>query len=294
MSGDNGCGKEGKAVARRPDRTPLIRRDPVQLAQHFAASGFFADARDMSKAIVKIVAGEELGIGPMASMTGIHIIDGKPSLSANLMAVQVKRSGRYDYRVLEEDDSHIKLAWFDDDEEIGTSEFTDEQAETAGLLGKKNWQQYREDMRFSRALARGVRRHCPEVTAGTPAYTPEELGADVNAEGEPVYVEAEVEVHDPEPAASLDPQLLTQLVEGLEIVKPTLEDEGNGWLDGLNLRLGALGINAFEPVKGIDDQLAALGTEDAEKLDAEIQSIAEAQDDAPSEEQEAEGVAADG
>ncbi|HUB98852.1 MAG TPA: ERF family protein [Solirubrobacterales bacterium] len=91
----------------------------------------------------------------------------------------------------------------------------------------------------------------------------------------------------------LDPQLLTQLKDGLRIVKPTLADEGENWLDGLNVRLGALGINALDPVKPIEEQLAALSTEDAEKLDAELQAIAEEQDNAPVD-AEAEEVATDG
>jgi hypothetical protein len=269
-------GGNGTQVLAPPDRTPLIRRDPIQLAQHFAGSGFFKDAADMSKAVVKIVAGEELGIGPMAAMTGIHIIDGKPSLSANLLAVQVKRSGRYDYRVLEEDPEHIKLAWFANEEEIGTSEFTVAQAKQANLLGKDNWKHYLPDMLFSRALTRGVRRFCPEVTAGAPAYTPEELGAEVDAQGDMVvHVDSVVEQVPGEQDAKLDEARVAHLIEGIEIVKPTLAESGVNWIDGLNVMLGSLGIDGLEPADDLSPQLSEVSEADANELDAALQALAD-------------------
>ena len=191
MSGENG------AVARR-DTTPLMMRDPLGLAKHFAGSGYFKDARGLSQAVVKIVAGEELGIGPMAAMQGIHFIKGKLAMGANLQAVQVKRSEHYEYRELEGDAEKCKLVWLEDGEEIGTSEFTIAQARAAGLVkAESGWVTYPEDMLFARALTRGIRRHCPEVLAGTPAYTPEELGAQIDAQGEPVFVESVVETAEP-------------------------------------------------------------------------------------------------
>ena len=62
------------------------RRDPVQVGQTLAASGYFQDAREAAQAAVKVMAGEELGLGPIAAMTGIHIVKGKVTLSANLIA----------------------------------------------------------------------------------------------------------------------------------------------------------------------------------------------------------------
>ena len=49
-------------------------------------SGYFSDVKSEAQAIVKVMAGAELGLQPFASMTGIHIISGKPTLSANLIA----------------------------------------------------------------------------------------------------------------------------------------------------------------------------------------------------------------
>lgn len=269
MSGD-------KAVARRPDRTPLSQRDPVQLAEHFVASGYFKDVNDLSKAVVKVVAGEELGLGPMASMQGIHIIEGKPSLSANLLGVQVKRSATYNYRPKRVSAEGAEIAFFENGEEIGVSTFTLEQARRAGLVRKgSGWEKYPEAMLFARALSQGVRWYCPDVTAGSTAYTPEELGADVDEAGEPVGVETTAEVsQSAAEGPQLDPARIAHLAEGVEIVKPELETMGNGWLDGLNLVLGALDIDGFDPAADFDSQLAKLSPEQADSLDAEIQKLA--------------------
>src|SRR3972149_5956164 len=60
-------------------------RDMVELGGILAKSGFFADSREAAQCVTKILAGRELGIGPVASMTGIYIVKGRVTLSANLM-----------------------------------------------------------------------------------------------------------------------------------------------------------------------------------------------------------------
>jgi hypothetical protein len=58
-------------------------------------------------------------------------------------------------------------------------------AEEAGLLGKQVWKNYPAAMLKSRAITQVARDACEEVLFGL-HYTPEELGAEVDAEGEPV------------------------------------------------------------------------------------------------------------
>jgi hypothetical protein len=77
--------------------------DLQRVARLLATSNYFdAKAAGGDTAIAqiatKILAGAEMGYGPFASVQGIHVIQGKPVISANLMAAAVKRSGRYDYR----------------------------------------------------------------------------------------------------------------------------------------------------------------------------------------------------
>lgn len=165
--------------------TTLAIGEVESLADAFIKSGFFADAKSQSQAIVKIIAGQELGFGPMASMTGVYIVKGKVSLSANLMAAAVKKSGRYNYRVRELTDNAAEIEFFERTgnawESIGKSRFSADDAKKAGLLGNSTWQQYPRNMLFARAMSNGVKWFTPDIFGG-PLYTPEEMGATVNGE----------------------------------------------------------------------------------------------------------------
>ena len=69
----------------------------MTIGKAMSASGYFNDAKDANQAIVKILAGREMGFGPFAAMSDIHIIQGKPVVGANLMAAAVKSHPKYDY-----------------------------------------------------------------------------------------------------------------------------------------------------------------------------------------------------
>ncbi|HXI17615.1 MAG TPA: hypothetical protein VNM48_14730 [Chloroflexota bacterium] len=160
--------------------------DTLTLGKVFAQSGYFKDARDQAQAVVKILAGAELGIPAVASMTGIYIVKERITLSANPMGAIIKRSGRYDYRVRELSATIANLEFFQRIdgkwEVIGESVFTWPDAVAAGLAGGDNWRKHPRNMLFARALSNGAKWHCPDVFAGGPIYTPEELGADVDGE----------------------------------------------------------------------------------------------------------------
>lgn len=158
-----------------------------KIARTMAQSGAFKDAKQASQAFAKLVIGEELGVGPAAAMSQIFLFDGKVTFGASLIASQVKNSGRYRYRVTEASAARCEIHWseFLDDAwtEVGVSEFTIEEAKVAGLLGKDNWRKYPSDMLFARTLTRGARRYCPDMFGGGSVYTPEEVGGDVDEDG---------------------------------------------------------------------------------------------------------------
>lgn len=153
-------------------------------AKAMAASGFFTDTKQASQAIVKILAARELGLGPFAGMNGVNIIQGKPAFSANIMAACVKKSGRYNYRVTEMTDKNCTIEFMEylggKWNTVGVSSFTIEDAKKAGT---KNLDKFPRNMLFARAMSNGVRWYCPDVMSGSVAYTPEELGADVDEDG---------------------------------------------------------------------------------------------------------------
>ncbi len=155
--------------------------DTLSLAKVIADSGFFTDARDVAQAGVKILAGRELGFGPVQSMTGIYLVKGRITLSANLIAAAVRRSGRYDYRVTHLDDLKCVIQFTMDKQAAGVSTFTIDDAKKASLASNDNWKKYPRNMLFARAMSNGARWYCPDVFGG-PVYTPDELGAAVDAE----------------------------------------------------------------------------------------------------------------
>ena len=177
-----------------------------QTAQLLALSGYFETKGNTETAIAqlatKILAGREMGFGPYASVNGIHIIQGKPTVSANLMAAAVKASGRYDYRVRKMDDDAVSIEFFQVAgaklESLGVSTFTKGDAAKAGT---QNLQKFARNMLFARAMSNGVRWYCPDVFMSGSVYTPEEMGATVDIEtGEIIEVEAK-----PAPATEQKP-----------------------------------------------------------------------------------------
>jgi hypothetical protein len=154
--------------------------DLARLARVFAASGLFGRAGNQETQIaecaIRLMAGMEAGFSPFASATGVHIINGKPAFSSNLLAQAVRRHPVYDYRVLEKSATICRIRFLASGEVLGEETFTIEMAERAGLLKNPTWRSYPEAMLFSRALTAGMRTHCPDALGGHPAYTPEELG----------------------------------------------------------------------------------------------------------------------
>ncbi len=173
-----------------------------QLGDVFVKSGFFTDTRDAAQAVVKILAGRELGFGPMAAMTGVYIVKGRVSVSANLMAAAVKRTGKYNYRVVELSATACELAFLEQGQDIGHSRFTAEDAKKAGT---QNMDKYPRNMLFARAMSNGVKWYCADVFGG-PIYTPEEMGAKVDEDGDVVEMPAVAPVADekPKPVGVLD------------------------------------------------------------------------------------------
>lgn len=151
-----------------------------QAAGALYKSGYFADAKSEAQAMVKVMAGAELGLPPFAAMTGIHIIQGKPALGANVIATLIKNDLRYDYRVLELSDAICRIEFYEHGKPCGVSEFTIVDAKKAQT---KNLDKFPKNMLFARAMSNGAKWYTPGIFGGAPIYTPEELGAEVDEDG---------------------------------------------------------------------------------------------------------------
>jgi hypothetical protein len=161
----------------------------MNMAKAFAESGMFADTKSAAQAIVKIQAGQEIGIPPFAAMTGIHIIRGKPTIGAGLIASRVKGSGKYDYKVIEASEKVCSIDFYQGKDKIGNSTFTIEDAKKALT---KNIDKFPKNMLFARAISNGVKWYCPDIFSG-PVYVPEEMQVVTTEEATHIEVDTTID-----------------------------------------------------------------------------------------------------
>lgn len=160
---------------------------------------------------------EALGLAPIAAIQGVHIVDAKPTASAQLIGALVRRAG-HRLRVVVNDAGTAAKATIvraDDPDFEFTSVWTMERAQAAGLTGKGTWKQYPVAMLKARAITEVARDACPEALSGV-AYTAEELGADDHvplATGGTVTTTVKVS-GDPE-------EIAAKVMEKIERVQPT-------------------------------------------------------------------------
>jgi hypothetical protein len=176
--------------------------DIMNISKAFYESGMFTDIKSIAQAMVKISAGQEIGIPPFASMTGIHIIQGKPTIGAGLIASRLKGSGKYDYRVVEASEKVCSIDFYQGNTKIGNSTFTIEDARKALT---KNIDKFPKNMLFARAISNGVKWYCPDIFSG-PVYVPEEMQVVTTEEATHIEVDTTIDeiINDIQVCVSLD------------------------------------------------------------------------------------------
>src|SRR5690606_31794716 len=174
--------------------------DAIQIAQHInqiqalgqtlVKSGLLPQGvRTPEAAVAIILKGRELGIPPMQALSHIHVINGKPTLSAELMLAMVMKAG-HEVWIVETTSERCAIAG----KRRGSGReqsltFTLEDAQRAGVTTNQTWKKYPDAMLRARAISAFCRMFAPDVLMGV-SYTPEELGADVDGEGNVLTVEA--------------------------------------------------------------------------------------------------------
>lgn len=163
--------------------------DIKNLSQVLVSSGFLPKAVDTpQKAVAIMLMGRELGVGPMEAFSKISVIQGKPTVGAELMKAMVhKKLPTARFSLVKSDD---KICTFSaarpGDTPIDFS-YTLEEAKAMGLVNKDNWQKQPKTMLRWRCISQVCRVVFPDCLSGI-SYTPEELGADVNENGEVIEV----------------------------------------------------------------------------------------------------------
>jgi hypothetical protein len=154
--------------------------DKMAFARELVGTGFCPSAiKTPAQALAIILTGQELGIPPMHALRSIHVIEGKPTLSAELMLALMLKGGVQITWVRSDDDGASLAAKRGNTAFTGM--FTLEEAKRAGLTSKIAWRIYPGAMLRARVISLVARVVAPDLIAGL--YTAEELGADVDAEG---------------------------------------------------------------------------------------------------------------
>lgn len=146
--------------------------EALRIATCYASSSLLGAVRSPEAALLIMAVGAELGIPATTALRGIHIIEGKPVLSSDLLvALCVKRPDVCEYFVCTE--STDKQATYETKRK-GRSEpirntFTMDDATRAGLkVGNpaSNWGKYPKAMLRHRAAAELARQVYPDIVLG--------------------------------------------------------------------------------------------------------------------------------
>lgn len=158
---------------------PSSLEDAKQLAKHMFESRLFSAYGTPQAVLSTILAGRELGLQAMASLRAFHVIDGKPTLSSDLIRATVLKSGVCEYFRLVE--RSAEKATFvtkrKGDPELSLTYTLDEArkawSKDEGAWAKSGWGKHGADMLVARASTKLARVVYPDVVLGL--YCPEEF-----------------------------------------------------------------------------------------------------------------------
>lgn len=190
------------------ERLPTIRDEAImpqtfegmlKQAQVLVKSGLLPQSvKQAETALAIMLAGREMGIPPMQAFRSLYVVNGNVTMSAQHMAAMLIQAGVV-YVVKELTDQACTIAFSRSNGMALTYTYTMDDAKTAKLTGKDNWQKFAKDMLYNRCMALGARKIAPDVLAGM--YTPDELGAVEmldEATGEVVDVQAATPTPEPQ------------------------------------------------------------------------------------------------
>jgi len=178
-----------------------------QQAEVLVKTGFLPQSiKTPEQAMAIILTGRELGIGAMAALNTINVIQGKPTVSPQLMLALINRSGQVENIQIDSGKDGATVTIKRKGRSAYTAKFGPAEAVAMGLNGKDNYKKQAATMYKWRAVADAARATFADVLLGL--YTPDEMGAAVEPESgevieailEPTPI-AEPEPVEPEPEA---------------------------------------------------------------------------------------------
>lgn len=155
-----------------------------------------------ANAFVAAETGAALGLEPLQALASIAVINGRATLSSDLMAAVIRRAG-HTLRIVENSPESVTatLIRADDKKFEFAVTWDKDKAVKAGLWGQKGpWSQYPTQMLRARAITEVARQGASEALMGM-IYSPEDFGATITDTGEVI----EAEVVDDAPAQRAKP-----------------------------------------------------------------------------------------
>jgi len=148
--------------------TPTNFDQAIRIAEAFAKSGMLAGFATKEQVLLVMAVGAELGIPATTALRSIHIISGKPVMSADLMAARVLASPACEFfRCVESTDEIATYETKRRGNPPVRQSFTTADAKRAGLMKSgSNHEKYPRVMLRHRAAAELARLVYPDVILG--------------------------------------------------------------------------------------------------------------------------------
>jgi len=167
------------AVRERPSELmPATIDEKLKMAGLLAKSGLVPQTLNTpEKVFVALQWGHELGLSPMASVNNVAVINGRPTLSADIMYAMARNSHEYgglEWKVRNTEKAEVVITRTSPHgaTEKFTGYFDMAMARQAGLAEKETYKKYPDRMMRARALSRACKEAFPDVFAGI--YSAEE------------------------------------------------------------------------------------------------------------------------
>ncbi|HZW73363.1 MAG TPA: hypothetical protein VFF43_07435, partial [Caldimonas sp.] len=137
-----------------------------------------------------LMAGQELGFKPMASLRSIDIVEGTPTLRAHALRGLLQQHG-HEIAVVESTATRaIVRARRSGEDTVQQSTWTIDRARQLGVAGRKNYQTQPGTMLVNRATAEVVRWVAADVVVGLPYVDIEIADGQLDEGDEPVAIES--------------------------------------------------------------------------------------------------------
>ena len=154
--------------AMSPLPPPEELREAWRLAEAFLKTGFLPKSVDTpAKCVAIYLKGRELGLPFMMAMGSIHIIEGKPACSSELLrSLCLQRVKGFKIEPLTLDNSRCRIRFSRDGSEPFEYEYSLADAERASLTSKQVWKANPKPMLFARCSSQGIRFYAPDGAMG--------------------------------------------------------------------------------------------------------------------------------